>query len=187
MPNCDFFATGDDHAKVLAFVFDELPVRVFESFSETGHDIREFRKPSEILDEPSLWSEANTALLELWPTAASSNVVRSRINLGTLGYGEGPFRFRLEGWGLIQLHLGTRDGARILSSHTNHNSEARALRSKTTGQPQLGHPNAWNWVEVARVSNKLNRHLRKEAVSKLGSRLVLPEAHAAIRDGCHAV
>ena len=96
MPNCDFFAIGEDHAKVLGFVFDELPVRVFESFSETGSDLREFRSVREILDDPPLWCNGGAALLELWPTGASTNVVTSRINMGQIGE-KGPYRFHLEG------------------------------------------------------------------------------------------
>jgi len=48
--------------------------------------------------------------------------------------------------------------------------------------------NQWNWPGVARVSSRLNTHIREHlAVSKIGSRRVLREAAALLNNGTKAV
>ncbi|GAA1892714.1 hypothetical protein GCM10009687_72550 [Asanoa iriomotensis] len=97
-----------------------------------------------------------------------------RIDLLPGVSGDATFRYCCEGWGLIQLYYGGSFGAQELRwSHTNHNTERRASAWAAT-LPRLGDPAAWNWAAVTTASGKLNRVIRRMAVSKIGSHPVLP-------------
>jgi hypothetical protein len=99
-----------------------------------------------------------------------------RIDFHPGARGDTTFRYCCEGWGLIQLYYGGSVGTQELRwSHTNHNTEKRASAWAPT-VPRLGDPAAWNWAAVTGASGKLNRAIRRMAVSKIGSRPVLPHA-----------
>ena len=67
----------------------------------------------------------------------------------------------------------------VIHSHTNHNSEKRAVKWQKT-YPEMGKAEEWNWQEVNKVSRQLNSHIRKRAVSKIGTRPVLENANNII-------
>ena len=88
---------------------------------------------------------------------------------------------------MIQLYLGGESELGLLHSHTNHNTEKRALAWATTSSDQLGSPAAWNWKEVTRISSRLNRFIRRITETKAGSRPVLPESARLLSDGVNAL
>ncbi len=125
----------------------------------------------------------HSALLQLWPVAASDNVTVRRVDLDPKRCGGHTFRYRIEGWGLIQLYLGGTGPKGIVASHTNHNSEKRA-RAWEGESDSLGPVSRWDWREVVRVSSQINRHIRTNlAVGKQQSRPILPEAAVAEASG----
>ena len=128
MPNCDFYAVEQDFEPVLKFVFDDLECRVFESFSAYDSELVEFTGFDQIWKRGIGSCAGNTAstYLQLWPVNASDNVAISRITLDPVATKGATFRYAVEGWGLIQLHLGGVSESGIIVSHTNHNSEKRA-------------------------------------------------------------
>ena len=46
--------------------------------------------------------------------------------------------------------------------------------------PELGEPEQWDWAAVTSASGRLNRAIRRMAVSKIGSHPVLPQAAQVI-------
>ncbi len=190
MPNCDFYAVSADLFAVLDFVFSELPCRVFESYSQMGEKLREFNAAEEIeaLDHfGEISGKGPSVLLELWATEASSNVRVEKIALDPGRSGGYTQRFKVTGWGLIQLQLGGNSPSGILHSHTNHNSEARAKKWQATC-PEMGDLAEWDWSKVAAVSRKLNHHIRSTlAVDKIGGRPVLEYAAKLLESGATAI
>lgn len=185
MPNCDFYAIDKDLSDVLSFVFDELEVRVFELSSGYDRELREFNSISELYESYRIGEcKGNTSSvnLQLWPTTALGEIKINRITLNSKSCNGAEFRHQISGWGLIQLYLGGKSKSGIVHSHTNHNSEKRALKWSSSSEDQ-GAVSSWIWEEVNRVSSKLNRHIKKLAVSNINSRPVMPNAHMAIEGG----
>ena len=120
--------------------------------------------------------------LSLYSPAMGGAVAIRRIELDREKFPTNSWRFEAAGWGLIQLNLRGLHEGRIYPSHTNHNSEGRAL-TWHDAYPQLGEPSAWHWREVANLSRRLNRFLHRIAAFKSGSRPVLPGAAARVRSG----
>lgn len=94
---------------------------------------------------------------------------------------EHSFRYRVSGWGLIQLYLGgmNENEKTLIHSYTNHNSEKRAIKWQETS-PEMGRADKWDWQEVNKVSRNLNSYIRKLSVSKIGSRPILENALSSI-------
>jgi hypothetical protein len=120
VPNLDFYAVGADHAAVLDAVFALRVFRVFESYSEPDMELREFTTPDQVpatrLDQ----------LLSLYVIESGPEPVARRMSLRPgNALGNATFRCESEGWGLLELHLGSfvDDGSELRRSHINHNTE----------------------------------------------------------------
>lgn len=174
MPNCDFYAAGADIDDVLEFLFAKGDCQVFETYSAFDQQLAEFSKAEEIKQRYAVGNCKGTApsvLLSLVPPSGRG----------------ASYRHTLEGWGTISLQLGGIGPKGLIHSHTNHNSEKRA-RAWSSTRPEWKAVDLWNWPEVAKVSTRLNTHIRERlAVSKLGSRPLLREAAALLNNGTKAV
>ena len=178
MPNCDFYAAGTDLGDVLEYVFTRNECQVFETYSPIGQELVEFTSFEQIAARYPVGTVRHTApsvLLALVPPGARRLVTKRRIDLES-----GGTRYTLEGWGIIHLHLGGVGPKGLVHSHTNHHSEKRA-RAWAATAPHLEPVEAWDWKEVAAISNRLNAHIRRLAVSKIGSRPVLPAASTVLQ------
>jgi hypothetical protein len=48
MASLDFFGIGDDLQQVIEFILAETDFRIFDSYSEFGRELREYRSVSEL-------------------------------------------------------------------------------------------------------------------------------------------
>jgi hypothetical protein len=176
VPNLDFYAAGADRIAVLTAVFDLGLFRIFESYSEPESRLREFHAVEEVPDGPS------GRHLGLYVLGSGPEPTVRRIDLRPGAPGDATFRYRCEGWGLIQLYFGgIFEDHELRWSHTNHNTEKRAAKW-ADALPELGDPGRWDWEAVTRASGRLNRVIRRMAVSKVGSHPVLPQAAQVIAE-----
>jgi hypothetical protein len=186
MPNIDFYAAGADFFPVLTYLFEQSACRVFESYSPLGEEIAEFKSIDDLSARYPIGvcrGSGPSVLLQLVPPSASHQFSIRRISLQPELCDGNTFRYAVEGWGLINLHLGGIGPQGLVNSHSNHNTEARARKWLETHR-ELGPIELWNWQEITAVSSALNRFIRiKLATYKLGSRPVLPEAAAAFAAG----
>jgi hypothetical protein len=186
MPNIDFYAAGADFFPVLSYVFKQSACRVFESYSPAGEEIAEFKSIDDLSARYPMGicrGSGPSVLLQLIPPSASVQFSIRRISLQPELCEGHTFRYAVEGWGLINLHLGGIGPQGLVNSHSNHNTEARARKWLETHR-ELGPIELCNWREITTISSALNRFIRiKLATYKLGSRPVLPEAAAAFATG----
>jgi hypothetical protein len=167
MPNCDFYAAGEDHRLIVEFILAQTSCRIFELSSAPGKRLRELKSYEEMV-------ACRSGLFNLWPVAACAKVriVRNKATK----------REELEGWGTIHLYWGRRRAGGLGKSHTNHNSAKRAATWQATYKniPSVA---SWDFSAVTRESGMINRAIRKLAVAKLDSRVVLPEARRLFKAG----
>lgn len=185
MASFQFYAAPADLDDVLVFIFDVLPVRVFETNSRNNERLVEFRDPQAVKARCPVGRCAtdriHSASLSLLVRRGAGRFVRRRINF-TGGYRKkAKFRYDAAGWGLIHLHLGGLGPTALVRSWGGVNSEKRA-RNWEPYSPELGSVNDWDWTEVSRVSNKLGRYVRSTlAMGRLAGCPVLKHA-AALHD-----
>jgi hypothetical protein len=191
MPNCDFYAAGPDLDELLEFVFALPDCRVFESYSLMEQELVEFQSTAEIRSRYRLGhcgGTGDTVLLQLVPSRAGGAVGVARIELDPRRCQGATFRYRLTGWGLIQLYLGGVSPRGVVHSHTNHASEKWARAWEATCAWERGPVSAWDWREVTRVSSKINRFIRQRlAVGRIASRPVLRHANELLVAGVAAI
>lgn len=189
MPNCDFYAADADFDDVLEFVFAKCECQVLESYSPFDQELVEFSDVGEIRRRYAMGTCKDTApsvVLSLVPRSGRTLITRRRIDLKSGAVPGARYRYTVEGWGLIGLHLGGVGPKGLIHSHTNHNSPERARKWSAT-YPEAEPVEAWDWAEVTKTSNRLNTHIRKRlAVSKIGSRAVLPVASKLLAEGLKA-
>jgi hypothetical protein len=182
VPNCDFYAIHADALVVLEFVLEKTACEIYESYSEPGVNLRRFSTVDELAASFRGGASGPSLLLMLYAPEMRGEVSTRRIDLDKDKFPDEPWRSSVEGWGLIQLHLRGRHQDKLFASHTNHNSEKRALAWQST-HPEIAEPALWNWPEVTRISRRINRFIHQLASYKSGSRPVLPGAAACVESG----
>jgi hypothetical protein len=181
VPNCDFYAAGDDTRRVLEFVFSQPGWTLYELASRPDSPLRRFdsvEAVTEAFDLPN-----TNAYLHLYAQDMGGRVYEKRVVFNPTAVPGATFRFDSHGWGLLQLYFVAPRDRKLKASHTNHNSEVRARRWEPTYADEPDRVDDWDWKAVERTSARLNRFIRGVALSKVGSRPVLPAAHQANAQG----
>ncbi len=178
--NLDFFAAEADLRAVIDFVFSSTDARVFESYSEYGAELREFRTTDELAAAFPLgtdpYGNGEAFTFQLWSPSVMRKLIIRRFALNPAACDGHTFRHNIEGGGLMQLYLGGVCGRVVTKSHFGHQSQARAR--------------AWaaddgvNWEALKTVSNRIQYHIRTRlAAGKVPGRPVLPQAFELARGG----
>lgn len=183
MPTCDFYALGSDLTRVLDFVFQETDCEVYPLSSAPGRALTPLTSRDAALAAFAEGRGSRPLLLQLYSPSMAGGVRIVRVALDPRRSKGAEWREDTLGWGLIQLYLGAAYRGQLASSHTGHYSEAGARRWEATSGVVLGDVSAWNWRAVSRMSGAINRRITSIAVSRVGSRPVLPEACAAAANG----
>jgi len=174
MANLDFYAVGDDLRDLIRFIFAESDIIIFEHSSKFDCEVRQFQSLSELEAVFQLGSY-RAGYLQLWSRSVMTQPVIRRIEL--TGISGNTFRYTVEGSGLIQLYLNGVQGGIIHHTHYGHWKEAGA-RARSI------HPaEACNWSALAKLSGRIQRHVRKHAVAKIYARPILHHAFNAVQQG----
>ncbi len=180
MANLNFFAAESDQTALATFLFSSTDVRVFESYSEYGQELREFRSLDELAAVFPLGQDKHgngtAALLQLWSPSVMKDLEIERIALRPECCGGHTFRYCIKGGALIQLYLGGVHERVVTKSHFGHFSEK--------GASKWGLDGGVNWHELKTLSNKIQYHIRKRlAVAKVPGCPVLPQAYELAQSG----
>jgi hypothetical protein len=181
MPTCDFYAARDDSLTIVDFIFDQPGWVLSENSSRHDLPLRKFASPSEVTDAIELGVE--DAYLALHAPSMRAPIIERKITFNPGAVPGTHGRTDAVGWGLIQVYLISPRKKQIRPSHTGHNSERRARKWEPIYADELGTVDAWDWREVERISSRLNRFIRRLAVGKERSRVILPAAAAAVAGG----
>ena len=176
MPNCQWFATIDDHAALLGEVFEWGAVDVWELSSRPNQPLRQFQSPAEVLaefDRPDL--VRSFVHLLLWVRGAGPGLSKRRVNV-TTGPLQGTWIEHADHTGCLSFYLEAfRSGQRLELSSTNTSSLA-SFPDAVNGVVTEPGGVTWDIGLCNRTSSALNRKIRKRAVAKIGSASVLPGA-----------
>jgi len=178
--NLDFFAAEADQRAVLNFLFSSTDIRVFESYSQCGADLREFRSTEELAAAFPLGTDphgnGSAVLLQLWSPSVMRDLTITRFALDPAHCDGHTFRHRIDGGGLMQLYLGGVCDRVVTKSHYGHQSQVRAQ----TWELDEG----VDWKSLMTLSNRIQYHVRKRlAAGKAASMPVLPQALELARCG----
>ena len=178
--NLNFFAAEADQRAVVDFLFSSTDVRVFESYSEYGAELREFRSTEELAGAFSLGTDphgnGSAVLLQLWSPSVMRDLTITRFALDPARCDGHTFRYRIDGGGLMQLYLGGVCDRVVTMSHFGHQSQIRAQAWEVD--------DGVNWEALETLANRIQYHVRKRlSAGKAASMLVLPQALELARSG----
>jgi hypothetical protein len=181
MPNCDFYAFGDDYRAVLNFIFEQPGWLLHELASQHDSYVRIFDSTDSVMKAHPVGEKALYFLLHA--PEMKGRVVHERVVFRPGAVPGATSRYDTRGWGLIAVYCGflKPDGS-LTHSHTNHQSEAWALKW-AMNQSERADVAAWDWRAVERTSGRLVRFIRKLAPRKQGSRPILQAAFSAQSEG----
>jgi hypothetical protein len=167
--NLNFFAAEVDQKAVTDFLLSSTDVRMFESYSELDHELREFRSTDELVAAFRLGADplgnGYAVSLQLWSPSIMSELTITRFAVGDKS------RYRIDGGALMQLTFGGVHERVITLSNFGHQSQTRAQKW------DMDH--GINWESLKTLSNRIQYHIRKRlAVAKVPGCAVLPQAHA---------
>ncbi len=178
MPNLHWFGTEIDNKNILSDVLLMPEIQIFELSSPMGENIRTFDTTEQIIAEfqkPYENGEDRRALnLNFWVIGSGPKPTIERVSLNPESCNGHTWRERSGAVGFVQFYIERQSGRKLMHSRTNTVSEARmgAVEGHHTGHDGV----IWNVQIANRASNKINRLIRKKAVAKIGSMVVLPDA-----------
>lgn len=186
MPNCDFYASIEDHEKILQQLFELDECDVYELQSQNDQPLKKFNDVQSVLSEfdrsYANGDKWNSVYLSLYVHGAGFNFKPIKTTFEeSSGF---AFRYRADQIGLIQLYLEIPKKNRLDNSHMNHCTEKRAMADLTAFSKQVAQEvKSCDFQKVTKFSAKLNRIIRKDAVGKLSSLVVLEGAHQLWQSG----
>lgn len=179
MPNCDFYATIDDHRLILDWLFSTDLVDVYELSSDFEKPLRKFEDSTSVLEQFTRKYDTgepwHTTHLQIVLRNAGINFKPTYVKLDPKYCGGFKFRYSADGFGLIQLYLSVPGKKELKNSHTNHFSHDGA-------QPWIGVSTTESVLSkidfkaISSFSSRLNRQIRKLAVAKIGGRILTRSA-----------
>lgn len=84
----------------------------------------------------------------------------SKINLNPKYNNGKTYRYRIEGWGIIFIHLEFKNGDDHVECRVSVNTKKRAENWATTN-PEFGNPEEWDWKSVENAAGKIVYRLKK--------------------------
>jgi hypothetical protein len=174
MANLDFYGLKGDLQKLLAFIYDETDIVVFELSSEFDREIRRFTSLKDLESTFNIGQMTKGQIhLQLWSVSVMKEPKPRRIKLTMKDH---SFRYAIEGAGLIQLYLGGLKENIIGETHYGHWNQAGAEERCVLPTEDC------DWEALKKLSGRLQRFIRGMAVAKIDSRVILPEALSEIRN-----
>ncbi len=180
MANLDFFAANPDFEGVFDYLFSETDFRVFESYSRFGQTLREYTSFPELCAAYQIGDDEHgngyAAVLKLWSPSVMQSPQIERIKLRPDKCEGFTFRFKISGFGLVQLCLGGVHARIVTQSHYGHFSERGAAR--------WGDVSSVDWSALSKLSGRVQRHVRRKlGVAKVPGKPVLAGAFDLFKEG----
>ena len=166
----DFYSAPEDTKNIFDFIFTELKLEAYLSYSNPGQEMKSYNSTDEIFADFSFTNTIdNSVNFQLWTPRFEGDLVINKINLDPRRCKGHTFRYKTEGWGLIQFYCGVLKDNELAFSHLGHQSIKRATLWQDTYQ-NFGSVEKWNWKEVETTGRKLKYFIQKKlGVTRIGT------------------
>lgn len=157
MAQLEFYATAEDMADVIDFMFSLAEMRLFEAYSAIDKPIREFKNGRELLSSGHLEDNHGAVFVRGWWNSVTNQPFVREFKLNP---SVGTSRFELCGVATFQLLMGRfqSDGPRALERSTfSHWNEAGARQRANYSDADV---DAVDWKEFRRLSGIVHRRVR---------------------------
>lgn len=160
--NYNFYAAPEDIKRIFDFIFSELNLEVYLSYSDYGQQIKSYNSTAKLFNDFTFADITDMSIdFQLWTPKFEGDLVIRKIDLDPKRCKGHTFRYTAEGWGLIQFYCGILKENKLNFSHLGHQSSKRATLWQDTNQ-SLGRVDKWNWNEVETTGRKLKYYIQKK-------------------------
>jgi hypothetical protein len=175
--NYDFYADRSDALSVIAYIFAEMDLQLFDLYSEYGEEVTEYKSVADVQRKFETSAAHPSALFQVWSPRHRGKPFFRKLALDPDRCDGHTFRYSTNGWGLIQLYFYGPSKRGLGPSHIGH-FEERGAYSRESLYEEMGKASEWDWREIRRTSRALKYHIQKRLsvskVSRIDTRDILP-------------
>ncbi len=167
-----FFAGAADYRDLVQFMYRDLGLVAYESYSEIDKPLRRFETDSEL--EASFPYNTFDALLKFWSPSICPEPRPTRLEMTDP---VGSVRYRIGHLGMIQLHAPPAGEDALVAAHVGNWEERGARSSFEVAAADVV------WRELRKVSGQIQRRIKRRAVARAETCWVLREAKSLLDRG----
>ncbi|WP_340156341.1 hypothetical protein [uncultured Winogradskyella sp.] len=151
----------DELFELIEFILSDSKAELYESYSEMEKELVRINNTSEFKDyfEHST-SEKKTQLgFGFYNPESKGKFFITKIKLDPKYCNGKTYRNRIDGWGIIYVHLNLLNVENEIECRISVNSKKRAENWKSTN-PEFGNPELWNWKIIESNARKIIKQLK---------------------------
>lgn len=147
--------------ELVEFILSDSKVEFYESYSEMEKELVRIKNHSEFKDYFAHSKSENKKQLGFgvyYPESKGKFSI-SKIKLNPKYCNGKTYRNRIDGWGIIFVHLDLINEENEIECRISVNSKKRAENWKSTN-PEFGNPELWEWKIIETNARKLIKRLK---------------------------
>lgn len=159
----NFYVNKEQLGEFLKFIWECGPPQIYQGYSEYNCDILQFQDLESVLKhlQNQIEMKSFSESLRIHYPAAKGYLQTEKINIKSRRCTDTTFRYRIGGWGVINLHIDFKEiDKHGIECMMSCNSEKRAMAWFSTCK-ELKTPKLWDWKEVESISRKLRRFVKR--------------------------
>jgi len=150
--------------ELIEFILSDSKTELYESYSEMGKELVRINNFSEFKDyfEHSASEKKMQLGFAIYNPESKGKFSITKLKLDPKYCNEKTYRNRIDGWGIIYVHLNLLNVENEIECRISVNSKKRAENWKNTN-PEFGNPELWEWKIIESNARKIINRLKKYA------------------------
>jgi hypothetical protein len=148
--------------ELIEFILSDSKTELYESYSEMEKELVRINNNSEFKDyfAHSISENKKQLGFGIYHTESKGKFSITKLKLDPKYCNGKTYRNRIDGWGIIFVHLNLLNGENEIECRISVNSKKRAENWKNTN-PEFGNPELWDWKNIESNARKITRQLNK--------------------------
>ena len=144
-------------------IFSNSEVQVHEAYSEMEKELISIKNSSEFKQyyQNSIENGNNDLGFAIYYPETNGKVMKSEIKLNPKYCNGKKYRYNIEGWGIIYIHLQILNNETEIECRISVNTKKRAEKWTDT-YPKFDLPELWEWKIVEKKARRLITDLKKK-------------------------
>ncbi|MDK2772382.1 MAG: hypothetical protein KYX68_09180 [Flavobacterium sp.] len=148
--------------ELIDFILSDSKTELYESYSEMESELVRISNFSEFENyfEHSTSEKKKQLGFGIYNPESKGTLSITKLKLDPKYCNGKTYRNRIDGWGIIYLHLNLLSTENEIECRISVNSKKRAENWKSTN-PEFGNPELWEWKNVENRARKIINRLKK--------------------------
>ncbi|NRD22377.1 hypothetical protein HNV10_03935 [Winogradskyella litoriviva] len=148
--------------ELIEFILSDSKTELYESYSEMENELVRISNFSEFKDyfEHSTTEKKRQLGFGIYNPESKGKFTITKLKLDPKYCNGKTYRNRIDGWGIIYVHLNLLNTENEIECRISVNSRKRAENWKSTN-PEFGNPELWDWKIIESNARKIIKQLKK--------------------------